>query len=205
VRTEETVAHLVNRGYDDALLQEDEPGSIPEGESVVEGIKVWVPGPSAYWVCRSLSGTVSAIHTAGLHQKDYRVYQDHSKPWLPLFYGSRNDSEMLVVGKPVILVEGVYDRVAMKVVLPEYPTFARLTKGVGQPLRLMLMRHAKAVILAFDDDEPGQKATERAVRDLEGLEVIEFHLSAKDPSEYLKREGREKMRARLLPQLDLLI
>ncbi len=62
----------------------------------------------------------------------------------------------------------------------------------------MLKKYTGKVILSYDSDEAGQKATARAIDLLEkaGLESKVLHIEgAKDPDEYIKKFGKEKFRA----------
>ena len=61
-----------------------------------------------------------------------------------------------------------------------------------------IKKYTGKVIISYDSDEAGQKATARAIDLLEkaGLETKVLHMEgAKDPDEYIKRYGREKFRA----------
>lgn len=62
----------------------------------------------------------------------------------------------------------------------------------------MLKRYTGRIVISYDSDEAGQKATARAVELLEkaGLDTRILHMEgAKDPDEYIKRFGKEKFRA----------
>ena len=61
-----------------------------------------------------------------------------------------------------------------------------------------IKKYTGKVIISYDSDEAGQKATARAIDLLEkaGLETKVLHMEgAKDPDEYIKKFGREKFRA----------
>lgn len=62
----------------------------------------------------------------------------------------------------------------------------------------MLKRYTGRVVISYDSDEAGQKATARAIELLEkaGLETKVLHMEgAKDPDEYIKKFGKEKFRS----------
>ena len=61
-----------------------------------------------------------------------------------------------------------------------------------------LKKYTGKVVISYDSDEAGQKATARAIDLLEkaGLETKVLHMEgAKDPDEYIKKFGKEKFRA----------
>ncbi|MGN1347231.1 MAG: DNA primase, partial [Eubacteriales bacterium] len=61
-----------------------------------------------------------------------------------------------------------------------------------------IKKYTGRVILSYDSDEAGQKATARAIELLEkaGLETKVLHMEgAKDPDEYIKKFGKEKFRS----------
>ena len=61
-------------------------------------------------------------------------------------------------------------------------------------------RYAKEVVIAYDMDEAGRRATQRASELLTaaGLKVRVLRLDgAKDPDEYLRTHGPERLRAQL--------
>lgn len=62
----------------------------------------------------------------------------------------------------------------------------------------VIKKYANRVILSYDSDEAGQKATARAIELLEhaGIEAKILRMEgAKDPDEYIKKFGREKFRS----------
>jgi DNA primase len=64
----------------------------------------------------------------------------------------------------------------------------------------MLTKYTKKVILLYDSDDAGQKATDRAIQILGevGLEVRILKLNgAKDPDEYIRKFGAERFKALL--------
>ncbi len=68
------------------------------------------------------------------------------------------------------------------------------TAFTGEQARI-LARYAKKVVVAFDNDSAGLKATEKAIRFLEenGIPVRVLQMSgAKDPDEFIKTYGRER-------------
>ncbi len=92
----------------------------------------------------------------------------------------------------IILCEGYMDVIAMHAAGFENAV-ATLGTAITSEQARIIARYTKKVILIYDSDEAGQKATERALRLLGevGLEVRVLKLNdAKDPDEYIKKFGR---------------
>ena len=96
----------------------------------------------------------------------------------------------------LILVEGYMDAVA----LHQYGfdcAVASLGTSLTEEHAVLLSRYTEQVILIYDGDEAGQRATQRAIPMLEkaGLQVKVLKMrDAKDPDEYLKKFGPDKFR-----------
>ena len=96
----------------------------------------------------------------------------------------------------LILVEGNIDVVA----LHQYGfdnAVASLGTRLTEEHAVLLSRYTEQVVLIYDGDEAGQRATRRAIPMLEkaGLQVKVMQMKdAKDPDEYLKRFGADKFR-----------
>lgn len=100
-----------------------------------------------------------------------------------------------VPGRQLILCEGYMDVIAM-----HQAGFTNAVAALGtaftQDQISLLSRYCDELILSFDSDEAGQKATQRALRLLENapmkLRVMNL-TGGKDPDEIIKTEGKEKM------------
>ena len=96
----------------------------------------------------------------------------------------------------IILVEGNIDVVA----LHQYGfdnAVASLGTSLTEEHAALLTRYTDQVILIYDGDEAGQRATRRAIPILEkaGLQVKVLKIrDAKDPDEYLKKFGADKFK-----------
>lgn len=91
----------------------------------------------------------------------------------------------------VILCEGYMDVIALHAA-----GFSNAVAGLGTALTAeqarLLARYTKKIVLTYDSDEAGQKATERAIQLLTevGLDVKVLVVNgAKDPDEYIKTYG----------------
>ena len=96
----------------------------------------------------------------------------------------------------LILVEGYMDAVA----LHQYGfdcAVASLGTSLTEEHAALLTRYTSDVILIYDGDEAGQRATQRAIPILEkaGLRVKVLKMKgAKDPDEFLKKYGADRFR-----------
>ena len=96
----------------------------------------------------------------------------------------------------LILVEGYMDAVA----LHQYGfdcAVASLGTSLTEEHAALLTRYTENVVLIYDGDEAGQRATRRAIPMLEkaGLQVKVLQMKdAKDPDEYLKKFGPDKFK-----------
>lgn len=96
----------------------------------------------------------------------------------------------------LILVEGYMDAIA----LHQYGfdcAVASLGTSLTEEHATLLTRYTSKVVLIYDGDEAGQRATRRAIPILEktGLQVKVLKMrDAKDPDEFLKKFGAEKFK-----------
>ena len=96
----------------------------------------------------------------------------------------------------LILVEGYMDAIA----LHQYGfdcAVASLGTSLTEEHAVLLSRYTEQVVLIYDGDEAGQRATRRAIPMLEkaGIQVKVLRMrDAKDPDEYLKKFGADKFK-----------
>ncbi len=99
----------------------------------------------------------------------------------------------------IILCEGYMDVIALHAAGVENAVATLGTALTSEQAR-MLTKYTKKVILLYDSDEAGQRATDRAIQILNevGLEVRILKLNgAKDPDEYIRKFGAERFKALL--------
>lgn len=99
--------------------------------------------------------------------------------------------------KSLILVEGYMDAITL-----HQAGFTNVIACLGTAftgeMAHLLARYAEEIILCYDNDEAGQKATTRALGVLNsiGMKVRVVHLSGgKDPDEILRKYGPERVRS----------
>ncbi len=96
----------------------------------------------------------------------------------------------------LILCEGYMDVIALHAAGFENAVATLGTALTSEQARLMA-KHTKEVILSYDADEAGQKATRRAVQMLSevGLDVRILRMEgAKDPDEFIRKNGADAFR-----------
>ena len=99
----------------------------------------------------------------------------------------------------IILCEGYMDVIALHAAGVENAVATLGTALTSEQAR-MLTKYTKKVILLYDSDDAGQRATDRAIQILNevGLEVRILKLNgAKDPDEYIRKFGAERFKALL--------
>lgn len=116
-----------------------------------------------------------------------------SKNLFALNYAKNHCSEQL------ILCEGYMDVIALHEAGFENAV-ATLGTALTQEQARMMTKYTKKVVLLYDSDEAGQRATDRAIKILSevGMDVRILKLNgAKDPDEYIKKFGADRFRALL--------
>ena len=99
--------------------------------------------------------------------------------------------------KSLILVEGYMDAIALHQA-GFTNSIACLGTALTGEMAHLLSRYAEEVLIAYDNDEAGRKATERAIKVFSsiGMKMRVILLSGgKDPDEILKKFGPEKIRS----------
>ena len=134
-----------------------------------------------------------------------RVMDDSTPKYLnspeTLIYNKRKNLFGLNLAKKsklgyLILVEGYMDAIA----LHQYGfdcAVASLGTSLTEEHAVLLSRYTEQVVLIYDGDEAGQRATRRAIPMLEkaGITVKVLKMrDAKDPDEYLKKFGADKFK-----------
>ncbi len=134
-----------------------------------------------------------------------RVMDDSKPKYLnssdtPVFKKSRNlfalNFARLASQQSIVLCEGYMDVIALHAA-GITNAVATLGTAITSEQARLLSRYTKKVIISYDADEAGQKATKRAIDLLEevGLDVSVLVIpGAKDPDEYIKTYGVEKFR-----------
>ena len=118
----------------------------------------------------------------------------------PVFKKSKNlyalNFARLACQEQLILCEGYMDVIAMHAA-GVTNAVATLGTAITPEQARLIARYTKKVVLSYDSDEAGQRATARALALLEevGLAVQVLHIEgAKDPDEYLRKFGVDSFR-----------
>lgn len=190
------VQFLLSRSYSDDLITSEPITCVTEMSPLkVEDVEVTTNVPLIAWVCRSMSGALIGVQTRHVDKHEYRWFQAPKAHHLPIVYATEADHTILFESGKMVMTEGIFDRAAIKRVLPDYAVYARLSKGIAKQLLTYVERYGKTLFLAFDNDEPGERATELALKRLEGkLDVHRLVYPAKDPSQLIESRGLLKTR-----------
>jgi len=124
-----------------------------------------------------------------LNTSDTR-YFDKSQNLFSLNFAKDSDSTQ------IILAEGYMDVIAIN-----QAGFSNVVASLGTSITdgqaHLLQRHAREIIIAYDNDAAGQIATRRAVRRFEAVglptKILRLH-NVKDPDEYIRKFGTDRFR-----------
>lgn len=193
--SEDQKDYLLRRFYSEQDLQAESPFSIGSGYQITESIETNFQYPRIGFLVRTMSGEILGLHILSHLEKDYRFFR-HPKAYLsePTIYGTERDFELMYQTGTLILCEGLFDRIAVKRVLPFSPVLARMSKGVSKHLVRFIHRYVRVLHLAFDTDAAGIRAADLASSKLLEYKTIVTRLTiygAKDPSAFLEKYGME--------------
>lgn len=191
--------YLYSRGYNRDRIEQEDISSMSETQLEFR----------AYSMSGTLIGRQVVQWSPEKQDKQYLWFQEPGRGYLPLMYGAPDDywklhtNPAVLLWKEVVICEGIFDRIALKLMLPEYPVFARLSRGVGRQMGHFLRRYAKRVLCLFDNDGPGTEGYEKTRKMLEPeIEVIGIQYPAKDPSALWEKYGSERGRKLLIEQIE---
>lgn len=138
--------------------------------------------------CDGPDGTILGFVLRGLRAKEYRTFAERDTPQLVFGFHRFGDYPL---GRPIVLVEGVKDQLALARVYPY--VLALLTSSVSSELIQILSLLTRKVILALDNDEVGRKQTLRVRKELitAGFQVQECFPLKKDWGDYFDSPGME--------------
>lgn len=181
--------YLLSRTYTDEMIDREEIDS--RGEVIT-------------WTCRSMSGALIGHQIRDQTNNGYRWEQAQQAHHLPIMYGTDEDHDRFHQTGRIVLVEGIFDRAATKRCLPDTAVYARLSRGVAKHLLCLLKRYATTVLLLFDQDEHGEKATRDAEEKLQpSVETHRLMIPTKDPAKLLEKLGEARARAIIQTQARL--
>jgi hypothetical protein len=104
--------------------------------------------------------------------------------------------QKIIETQRVCLVEGAFDELACKLLVPDAPVLTSLTKGIGEDhIEYLRILGVNRIVTLFDNEAKGQGSkgaavTKQRVEDkfASGIEVSSAQCSAHDPSDALKSE-----------------
>lgn len=201
--TEEHRTYLLSRGYTEETIKLEPVCTIGvDGlpSLLDKGVDGWIG-----WGALSMGGARIGVQAKQSKESTYRWFQAEDASHLPILYTTTEDYTILWETGELILVEGIFDRVAVKRAFPEQAVIARLSKSVAKQLEVFLKRYATRVWLAMDMDEAGQAGAEQAIKRLQDSITTErLTYPARDPADLLQRKGSGAVRELLGTQMSRL-
>ena len=202
------LGYLYGRGGTDESIQDlglvtwnapSDPSPDPEFSRVYgergERLERWLVCPV---ICPT--GQVVGLNCRDTGVRQYSRYRSRLFPWAPTMVGMSDVLEKAAQGGSVWLVEGIYDLLPLRCVVPEQDAVgATQTARLSTEQAVWLSRFCrKRVYVAYDMDSTGKKAAEFAVRKLKklGVHAIRWEFTGgKDPGEIWDTGGISAMRA----------
>lgn len=202
------LSYLQQRGYSPEWINREGVRVVPAGRHVHAGLEFGCVASSLVFTCRTMSGALQglALTSWGEQEKRYE-WRPSGARWLPICYAQPDDWDRLYVTGEVILVEGVFDRIALKRCFPDRAVIARLSKSVAA-IQWLLLRYARLIWVAFDQDEEGEKGARRLRYRLENkaraeaLAVYRLTFHGKDPGEHFETYGETSLRGWVTRQME---
>jgi hypothetical protein len=168
-----------------------------------------VPGPAFIFPIQDAEGKFTSAQTKPLECSvlsglgKYRYIG--SKPFSPRWLGNDHATlKKIIDGRKVMVVEGPFDLLAVRLLCPEVPIISPLTKVVGVQHRAYLrMLGVTDLLLMYDNEEAKEGKTEGAgnlsmiqqTSTIKEMRVTPLFCPKSDPSECLKNElYAEKLR-----------
>jgi len=167
------------------------------------------PGPAFVFPLRDLDGRYNRAQVRPFPES-YLFKEDHKYRLLgtekafkgPMWLG--NDAptlQKIIEKRKVCLVEGPFDLLACKLLVPDAPVLSSLTKGIGEDHTdyLRILGVNRIVTLFDNEDIEGSKGAGRQGAEITkwrvenkyttGIEVSSQQCSASDPSDALQKES----------------
>lgn len=198
--------YLKSRGYTDQLLDQERWFSLPKGQGYNEfGLVLTMSRPTIAGFCTTPTGVVTALTTLSREEKAYRRYRIDAGEYLPVYYAAGDDFDLLEETGNVFLVEGIFDRVALKRARVSGAVFALQGLGLSERMLNFLKLTSKRVWLMLDQDKPGKEASERMVRAMKAQDIkVEcINYLCKDVNEWWVRSGALKIAQHVDREIEL--
>lgn len=197
--------YLYSRGYTQEHIDAERWVSLYPGTYKFEDTLIRTEQAAIAVACRSASNKLTAIHTVCIPEKRYNKYLLEAGKYLPVMFGTPEDYGALFASHETFLVEGVFDRIALKRCMPEASVFSLLGLSASEKVLTFLKYSSAKVWIALDRDEPGLRASRYLARKLDELK-IENHFVVhpfKDTAQWLQAQGVEEMTLNLRKGLEL--
>lgn len=192
------VEYLTQRGVSLALAQQYGVGYADPARAVEAATEAWVRWARRYWTGRLVFplydtlGRPIGMQTRLLEEKAYHIFYAHPSDLHPYVFGLPQALPSIWATGYVVLVEGVFDALA---VAPHAPcVVATLRAKPTRTLSLFLRRYARSVIALLDMDEPGREGGLAVLNGQQGYTVSLPSYPAHDPSSWVAAGGGAALR-----------
>jgi DNA primase len=205
VLSTEAASYLATRGYNEFLFAEDQVDQIRTDDETFNQTRVRAAARYLAWPLHSAARTPIGVLLRKLDGKEYRLALREGNDHIPTLLASKKDWDQAWRSQFAILVEGAFDRVALKRAFPEHAVFARLSRGIQNKAAIILRRYTTRMWIVMDNDEAGQRGAEEAQKKLEGINTTSLGLKgSKDPGDFLHKYGSKALREHLLREAEAL-
>ena len=208
------MSYLNRRGYSTDWVTREHVRVLPAGRHTHAGMEFACVASSLVFTCRTMSGALQGLVLASWGEQEKRYeWRPSGARWLPICYAQPDDWELFYRDGEAILVEGVFDRIALKRCYPDRAVIARLSKSVAA-VQWILKRYARRLWVAFDQDEEGEKGARRLGWKLgnevgsvsefrDELTIHRLTFRGKDPGEHFEAHGEAHLRKWVERQMEM--
>lgn len=115
---------------------------------------------------RSPRGALLGFDSRSVGRKNEIRFLLPESQWNPVWINMPMAMELIYAGRPIVVVEGRYDVFAMLRIVKTNPVLGSGPAHLAWKLMDFLERWGNEVWIAFDQDDPGRKGTQDAVKSL---------------------------------------
>lgn len=185
---QQAVDYLASRGVSLDTAQRYGVGYASPTRTTV-GSEAWVKWANRNYAhrlvfpLRSTLGQAIGLQTRSLAEKEYQLFYAQPSDLHPFVFGLDVALPAIWARGHVVLVEGVFDALA----LAPYTdcVLAALRAKPSRGLTTFLRRYARSVTIMLDMDEPGRDGAFRMLNDQQGYSVSVPSYPAHDPAEWV--------------------
>lgn len=202
-------AYLASRHVPLDLAQRYGVGFASPARGIAEASAEWSKWARRYWAGRLVFplydtlGHVVGMQTRALDEKRYELFYAYPSGLHPYVFGLPQALPAIWARGHVVLVEGVFDALAVAPVCD--CVVAVLRQRASRALLTFLNRFADGVTLLLDMDEPGREGCYAMIREAPRYLLTILKYPAHDPAEWVAANGHGPVRGALSHTLRSLV